>query len=54
MWSMKKRVITTLVVIQHWKMRYLKLLNFKKTLTLTNTKILVMELDLIDMNICTS
>ena len=54
MWSMKKPAIIKLVVIQHWKMRYLKLLNLKKTLTLTNENILVIELDLIDMKIFTS
>ena len=38
MWSMKKPAITKLVVIQHWKMRYLKLLNLKKNVDIDKYK----------------
>ena len=38
MWSMKKPAIAKLVVIQHWKMRYLKLLNLKKNVDIDKYK----------------
>ena len=44
----------TTFIFQYWKMHYLKLLNLLKALTLTNTDILVIELDMIYMDFFTS